>query len=173
MNAPSSHRLMEVISLAQATLERLREEDGLVLETEAELRFALTDEGVSVDDVLSRLGRAALDAKAYGEAVDARIAALQLRRARFQGQEERWRQTLFQALQALGLSSFGSAEFSATVSKGKAKVMVTDVDALPPTCVRLKREPDRKAIAEWLEDGGLLAGATLSNAEPFLTIRCK
>lgn len=170
---------MEVIALAQATLDRLREDDGLVLETEDELRGALADEGVTIDDVLSWLGRAALDARAYKEMIEQRMAALELRHARAEGHHETLRATLFQAMQALGLPSFRDAEFNASISSGKTKVFVTDIEALPTHCVHHKvvKTPDLGAIREAIADsaacGKELRGATLSNAQPILTIRTR
>lgn len=170
--APSAYKLMEVIALAQATLARLREEDGLLLETELELRFALIDEGVSVDDVLSRLGRAALDAEVMVEVTKVRIDRLKARYERCQRREETIRATLLQAMQAVGLPSFPDPEFSASVSKGKAKVLVTDVDALPDDCVRLERVPIKTIIAQRLALGPV-PGAILSNGGDVLSIRSK
>jgi hypothetical protein len=173
MSAPSSYHLMEVIALAQATLERLREEDGLVLETEDELRSALTEEGIGADEILSRLGRAALDATAMVEMTKARLDNLKARHARFERQEEIIRATLLQAMQAMGLKTFRDPEFNAAVANGKPKVIVTYVNALPATCVRTKREPDKTMIKYLLLQEDVVPGALLSNAEPFITIGSK
>jgi hypothetical protein len=169
---PSAHRLMEVIALAQATLARLRAEDGLLLESEIELRFALIDEGVSVDDVISRLGRAALDAEVMVEVTKTRMDRLKARYERFVRREETIRATLLQAMQAVGMKSFHDPEFSASFSQGKSSVLITDAESLPDYAVRIKREPNKTAIAEYLQVGPV-PGAVLSNGGDVLTLRSK
>lgn len=167
MNSP---RHTEVLNLARITLARLRDEHGLVLDDDEDVLAALAEEGISIDEILSRLGRAALAADDMVEMLDARIKRLTARRDRFKSREALIRGTLLQAMQTLGLKKFRDAEFTAGVAEGKPKVIITDPDALPATCVRIKREPDKPMI-RWHLDHGLVPGAELSNAESFLTIR--
>lgn len=160
----------ELISLARRTLDQLRDEDGLVLETEDDIREALQDEGISIDGVLSTLGRAALDTKLMVDMIEGRMEALSMRLKRYERREAVIRATLLQAMSILGLKFFRDPEFNAYVREGKPKIIVTDIDALPPNCVRIKREPDKTAIGWILRDHGDVPGAMLSNAESYLVI---
>jgi hypothetical protein len=169
---PSAFRLMQVIADAQRTLSQLREEDGLVLETEDELRKALSVEGISVDAILATLGRAALDAQAEVGMISERMVDLRVRLDRAERKVEKIRTTLLQAMQALELPSYHDPEFSASVRPGKPRVVVTDVSALPASCIRTVIEPDKRAIADCLA-AGPVPGAMFSNAQPVLTLRSK
>lgn len=170
---PSSYRLMEVIAVAQSTLACLRDEDGLIAEDEAEIRAALNGEGVSVDSILTALGRAVLDAQTYAGLISERRMALQARQDRAERRIETIRAALLQAMQAIGLTTFGDPEFSASWRMGKPKVHVTSVDELPEACVRTIREPNKRAIGEMLAEGTEVPGASLSNAAPILVLRSK
>ncbi len=176
---PSSYRLMEIVALAQATLSHLREYDGQVIETEDELRAGLTEEGISIDEIITRLGRAALDAKAYVGMISQRMSDLQSRMDRANRRKEVIRNTLLQAMQALGLPSYHDPEFTASVRMGEPKVIVTDVDALPTHCVvhQVVKTPDKDAIREAISDAASIGkdvpGATLSNGVAILTLRSK
>lgn len=167
---PNSYRLMNLIALAQETLDRLRQEDGQIIETEDELRTALNEEGVSVDSIMAVLGRAALDAQAMVGMISQRMADLRVRQDRAERRVETIRATLLQAMQSLGLSTYGDPEFSASWRMGKAKWHVTDIDALPASCV--KREENKRVIGDMLAVGPV-PGVVVGNAAPILTLRSK
>jgi Siphovirus Gp157 len=175
MNAPlpSAFKLMQVIAEAQRTLSQLREEDGLVIETEDELHEALSIEGISVKGVLTKLGRAALDAQAYVGMISERMVDLRRRQDRAERRLETIRATLLQAMQSLELESYRDPEFSASVKLGKPKVVVTDVNALPGPCIRTVIEPDKRVIADYLAVGRPVPGAMLGNGAPYLTLKSK
>lgn len=171
----SGYHLQKVIALAQETISRLRSEDGLVIETEAEIATALADEGVQVEDVLRQLVRAALDAKAKGVAADARVADLRARRERFKRQEEAYRATVLAAMDALGMSKFSDPEFTLSISAGKPKLQIID-DAIIPdryTEMIMTTSPDKAAIKAALERGEEVPGATMSNGAAVLTVRTR
>jgi len=177
--APSSYRVMQIITLARDTLDRLREDDGLVIETEEELRSALNEEGAQLDSIMAALGCAALDAKLYVELISQRMADLRARQDRAERWEEVLRNTLLQAMQMLDVPTWKDPEFTAGVGWTKPKVYFTDVDLLPANCVRHKVEkiPDkaatREAIINAAAEGKTLPGATLGNPEPYLVLRSK
>ena len=169
---PSSYRLMKLVALAQDTLDRLREEDGLVVETEEEIRAALADEGVSVESIMSALGRAALDAKIYVELISQRMADLRARQDRAERRVEAIRASLLQAMQQLGFSVYGDPEFSASWRMGPPPIHVTDIDALPDICVRTVREPNKRAIRDMMAVAPV-PGVAVGNSQPVLTLRSK
>jgi len=172
MTAPSAWTLQQVMSIAQATLARM-EADGTLDTDEAALMDALRQEVPEVDDVLVRLLRAMGEARANGDAVKDRITALAHREARFERQAESYRAAVYAILDALGLTKWRHAEFTASLSPGRPGVVVTDPDALPDAFVRVERKADRAAIKAALEQGEVIPGAELSNGLPTLTVRTK
>jgi hypothetical protein len=175
VTAPSAFQLQRVLSIARETVERLRTDDGLVLETEAEILTALADEGVQADAILRRLVRAILDAKASDAAATTRLTDLTARRTRFKRQEQAYRGALFAAMDALGLRRFADVEATVVVSDGRPKVIVTDIDALPAGYVQTTtiNKPDLDLIEAALERGETVPGATHANGTPTLIVRSK
>jgi hypothetical protein len=145
------------------------------LDTEDEIIAALKEEGVAVDIVLSRLIRAILDAKAIAAATDARINDLRDRRARFHRREEAYRGTLAAVLETLGLRRYADPEASVYVTDGRSKVIITDAAAIPPALVEttVLHTPDKARIAEAIQRGDVVPGATLANPAPIVTVRSK
>jgi hypothetical protein len=172
---PNAWRVQQIVSLARQTLDSLREIHGLVIDDEDEALAALAEEGVDVETVLSRLGRAALDARADVEAANARLTALAGRRDRAARREEVLRETLLAALQAVGMKSHKDAEFSASWRHGKPKLLITDETRLPADLItqKITLVPDREAIRAALDAGELIPGASLSNGNSILTLRTK
>lgn len=173
--APSAWQIQQIVSLARQTLAGLREDHGQVIDDDDQTLDALAGEGVDAATALSSLGRAALDAKAWVEATNARIDDLCARRDRAERREEILRETLLSALMALGLSAHKDVEFTASWRHGKPKLLVTDVAALPADLVteQVVRVADRTAVRAALDAGEMIPGATLGNAAPILMIRNK
>jgi hypothetical protein len=76
----------------------------------------------------------------------------------------------------VGLSKIERPEATISVRPGGVSVVYSadfDPAALPDDLVRIKREADKPAVKAALEDGREIAGATLSNSPPVLTIRTK
>lgn len=171
--APSAFQLQRVMALAMETLERLRSDDGLVLETEAELRGALAEEGIEVEDILRRLVRFNLDAKANGIAADSRLADLRIRRERFRRQEETSRATILAALDAVGLTKFHDPEFSLSVAPGRPTASVPDETDVPPAFYRITQTLDMALVRDMAKAGKAPRWVVMSNGAPILTIRTK
>jgi hypothetical protein len=126
-----------------------------------------------VDDVLVRLLRAMGEAQANEEAISRRVDALQAREARFAKQAEAYRAAVYAIFDALGMSKWRHAEFTASVTPGRPGVVITDEAALPDAFVRVERKPDKTAIKSALAAGEVIPGAELSNGLPTLTVRTK
>jgi hypothetical protein len=85
------------------------------------------------------------------------------------------------ALRALILKLMQHAEIprlqldTATLSvrRGPPRVIVTDETRLPEDCFRVTRKPNLTHIKELIDQGVSVPGATLSNAEPSLTMGTK
>ena len=172
MTAPSAWTLQQVMSIAQATLARM-EQDGTLDTDEAALMDALRQEVPEIDDVLVRLLRAMGEARANAVAVGERVKSLEDREARYVRQAEAYRAAVYAIFDALGMTKWKHAEFTASVTPGRPGVVITDEAALPDAFVRVERKPDKTAIKAALEQGQVIPGAELSNGLPTLTVRTK
>jgi hypothetical protein len=175
--APNAWQLERVISLAMSTIEELRTEHGQVFSQDDDetLLASLAEEGVDVNQIIRRLVRAGLDAKASAAAADQRIDDLTARRDRFRRQAEKYRETVKSVMQELGLRNFPDAEFSLSLSPGQPKVIVTDESKLSDqfVTVTVTRTPDKVMIKQALYDNGEVPGAILTNPGFVLTVRTK
>jgi Siphovirus Gp157 len=182
---PSAFTLERVISEAQQAIARMLHEDGQIFENdETGLIEALNAENINVEGVLRKLVRGALDAKANAAAAKSRMDDLKARQARFEHQEEKYREAVLNVMQALGLKSFRDPEFSLSISPGKPKVIITDESKLSDdlVTVTVTRTPNKAAILKALLGGGdyaecefseVVNGAELANASSVLTVRTK
>ena len=174
-----TYRMQQIMRVAEATVEWLRTEHGQVIDTIDEIIAALDAEGIDAPGVLRAMTRAALDAKAMKEAADTRLADLRERSERFGRQYDRWRAALADAMEIMpadkdGKRKFVDPEFTLSLRPGEAKLVVTDVDALPDHCVRLERKPIMSAIKEWSMAGDPMPpGVELRNGAPVLTVRSR
>lgn len=189
-NPPSAYALNRVVSLALQSLEILRAEHGQIIEDDEAVLSALSQEGVTFEAVIARIGRAARQAKADAEAADAMIDDLTIRRDRFRRHESSWRGVILAAMQAVGLTKLSMPQFSLSISEGKLKVIITDESKLPDAVMNItvERTPNKDAIRLAIEDRqalisamiengevppGPFEGAILSNGPPKLTMRPK
>jgi hypothetical protein len=117
--------------------------------------------------------RAAQEAEANAEALVPRISALNARKARFAKQEERWRDTILAALNALEMKKYPHPEFSITWNAGKGKLVISSPDDLPLDLVEVEtvRKPLMAEIKAKLLAGEDVAGAMLSNPQPYIMIK--
>ncbi len=83
------------------------------------------------------------------------------------------RRILFLLMQSAGLRHLQLPEATLSIRSGSPKVIITDEAVLPDAFVRIKREPDKARIKVALQDGTQVPGATLSNAEEYITVRTK
>lgn len=172
MNAPSAWTISAAMAAAQSALSRL-EASGDVDTDEAAALAVLREEAPDIDDVIARLLRARGEARAYAEALDARVDDLTQRRDRYARQSEEYRRTVFAIMDALGVRKWQSAEFTVSVSDGRPGVVITDESAIPPKYFRPRVEIDRTEIRRALEAGETVPGAEIANGMPTMTVRTK
>jgi hypothetical protein len=115
------------------------------------------------------------EATSFAGAIAANIAELGLRQERYERREKAMRELMFKIMQAGDLRKMELPEATLSVRPGTPKVIVTDDNLIPDALCRFKREPDKTKIKEQLLNGNghLIPGASLSNAEPVLSIRTK
>lgn len=84
----------------------------------------------------------------------------------------RLRTALAEVMADSGATTVRHGHLTASVSDGRAAVVITDAAALPPSLLRTPPpQPDKAAIARLLRAGHAVPGAALGNAQPVLTIR--
>lgn len=135
---------------------------------------ALNDtlEGAStLPDVTAEIIRSALEDERLAAGISEHIVKLQLRKKRIEERAARKRAKALYAMQEGDLPRIKQPDFSASIGTSKGRVIITDEEALALEFVRLRREPDKKAIGEALRNGDAVAGATLSNPQPTLAVR--
>jgi hypothetical protein len=98
------------------------------------------------------------------------ISDYQKRKAKFERRIEALRELALRLMQQAEVKKLELVRATLSVRSGVQKVVVTDENALPDNCVRIKREPNKILIKELIDQGVPVAGATLSNAEPTLAI---
>jgi hypothetical protein len=121
-------------------------------------------------ELLDELIRAEQDARILEERIDVEVERLQKRQERFSHRRQLIRKYMMQLMDSAGLKKVERPAATVSIAAGRQKVVITDDNALPEDCVRIKREPDKIRIAIHLNRGDYIPGATLSNPEPLLRI---
>lgn len=124
------------------------------------------------DEVIAVL-RAAIEREAHGKALGELIEGMTARKRRLEDGAKSMRAMALHAMQEAGLKTITSPDMTATVSPGKAKLIIKDEAAVPAGLCRIKREPDKKLIAEWLVNRTKPDWIEWGNPVPFLTVRCR
>jgi hypothetical protein len=126
-----------------------------------------------LNDFLSRVVKHMLETQAEAGGLGQYIDDLKVRREKKEQRVVALRALALKLLEHANLPNLKLDEASLSVRHGPPKVIITDEDALPGHFMRIKREPNKGRIKEHLEAGQTVPGATLSNSEPFLTVRIK
>jgi len=151
--------------------DRLRAEDsGLDEQTLADTVEGLTD----LHEILTAIIRAALADQALATGLDGRIAEMQARRDRLQDRANKRRQIAKDVMVELEFKKLSAPDFTASIRPGTPALMVID-EAAVPSIYWEPREPrlNRQELANDLKQGAEIAGVTLSNPEPVLSVRTK
>ena len=122
---------------------------------------------------LAAVVRRICEAEACAEGIGDLIREVRERQARFEQRGDAMRALAFKLMQQTEVRKVELPQATLSIRAGQPRVIITDESALPPDCVRIKREPDKIALKEHLMRGEHIAGAELSNAEPVLALRIK
>ena len=164
--------------LTEPIIEEYRRAKAALLAEYPELAFdseALSDTldgSTDAQDLIAKLVRQSLETQAAADGLGGLISDYGLRHDRMEAKAAALKNAAFKIMQAIGERSIKRPEFTLTVHPSRPAVIVTDPDALPTEFIRVKAEPDKKAIAEALK-AGPVPGATLSNGGDCLTVRVK
>lgn len=152
----------QIANLKIAFPDLADDEDGwsITIESETEL-----------DDMLTKLIRMISDTNALGEGTQARVDELTARRNRFKRRIEAYRSLIFKLMQAAELTKRELPEATLSIRAGTQKVIIADESLIPVTLC--ESTPNKTKIKEALTNGESVPGASLSNAEPTLSVRVK
>ena len=151
--------------------DRIRAQDPQIDEqTLADTVEGLTD----LHEILQAVIRAALADEALARGLKCRISDMQCRLDRLEDRASKRRQIAKNVMVELDLKKITAPDFSASLRPGMPALMVLNEDAVPsiywqPGEPRLKRQ----VLASDLKEGAEIAGATLSNPEPVLSVRTR
>ena len=155
----------------RAIRDRIRAHDPQIDEqTLADTVEGLTD----VHEILAAIVRAALADEALATGLKCRISDMQGRLDRLQERAAKRRQIAKDTMVELDLKKITAPDFTASIRPGMPALVVLNEDAVPKTYwepgePRLRRQ----ILASDLKCGAEVAGATLSNPEPVLSVRVR
>lgn len=125
---------------------------------------------------LRRMLRAARETEAQSKALAEIMAEMCERKARLDTKAMGLRKVVKYAMEESGVKRLDAADFTATLTAGKPKLVGLDsLDPwqLPDECCRIKREADRTKVRALLESGVTFEGVSLGNAEMVLRVVVK
>lgn len=155
----------------RALRDRIRAQDPQIDEqTLADTVEGLTD----LHEILAAIIRAALADEALANGLKGRIGEMQDRLERLSDRALQRRRIVKDTMVELDLTKLTAPDFTASVRAGLPALVVLNEEAVPkvywePGQPRLKRQ----VLANDLKAGSEIAGATLSNSEPILSVRTK
>ncbi len=113
------------------------------------------------------------DALSKAQALKMRIDGLKERGDRYEHRCEGLRAAMFKAMEWAEQRKVELPEATLLIREGTQRVIIHDEAAVPDIYCRIRREPDKTKIKAALSEFGDVPGASLSNAEPVLTVRIK
>jgi Siphovirus Gp157 len=151
--------------------DRLRTDDPQIDEqTLTDTVEGLTD----LHEILSAIIRAALADQALATGLEGRIGEMEARRDRLQDRATKRRQIAKDVMIELDLKKLSAPDFTASIRPGTPALMVID-EAAVPSIYWEPREPrlNCQELANDLKQGAEIAGVTLSNPDPVLSVRTR
>jgi hypothetical protein len=151
--------------------DRIRAQDPQIDElTLADMVEGLTD----LHEILAAVVRAAVADEAMATGLKCRISDMQDRLDRLQDRVAKRRQIAKDVMVELDLKKLAAPDFTVSIRPGLPALVVLNEDAVPKTYwepgePRLRRQ----ILALDLKAGTEVAGATLSNPEPVLSVRTR
>ena len=158
-------------STYRAIRDRIRAQDPQI----DEQTLADTVEGLKdLHEIVTAVIRAALADEALARGLKCRISDMQGRLDRLEDRASKRRQIAKDVMVELDLKKLNAPDFTASIRPGTPALMVIDEEAVPsiywqPSEPRLKHQE----LAYELKQGAEIAGVTLSNPEPVLSVRVR
>ena len=140
-----------------------------------ERTLADTVEGLTdVHEILMAIIRAALEDEALASGLKGRIADMEGRLERLQDRAVKRRRIAKEVMIDLDIKKLQAPDFTASIRAGMPALTVLD-DAAVPSIYWQPQDPrlNRQELLSDLKQGTAVAGATLSNSEPVLSVRAR
>ena len=166
---------MDQLNFAATTYRAVRERIRALEPKLDEQTLSDTVEGLTdLHEILAAIVRAALADEALATGLKGRVAEMQERLERLQERATKRRQIVKDTMVELDLKKLTAPDFSASIRPGMPALLVID-EAAVPSIYWEPREPrlDRQGLLAELKQGAEIAGVTLSNPEPVLSVRTK
>jgi hypothetical protein len=140
-----------------------------------EQTLADTVEGLTdLHEIVQAVIRAALADEALARGLKCRIAEMQDRLERFEDRASKRRQIAKDVMVQLDLKKLNAPDFTASIRDGIPALMVLNEDAVPKTYWQPGEPRLRRQVLSYdLKQGAEIAGVTLSNPEPILSVRTR
>lgn len=157
----------------RAKIEALKAAHPELLEDDEAWQMSLESE-TDIHDLLTNIVRQIEDAKALVIGTKDRFEELDKRKKRFEHRVEALRELAFKIMHGAELAKLELPEATLSLRAGTQQ-LIGDADpaALPDNLCKISRTLDRTAIKDALKNGATVAGFSLSNSPPSLTIRIK
>ena len=131
-----------------------------------------TLEGAStLQGAIAAVLRSGREDLAMAKALGDQIERMQARKARLTERNERKRALALWAMIEGDLKRIDEPDLTAWTGMSQAKVIISAESALPPEYLRIKTEPNKKLIGADLKAGKFVAGASLGNPQPTLSVK--
>ena len=135
------------------------------------LRANMLEGETDLHKALSTFVRLIGEAQGNIDGLAAYVTTLQSRATRFERRIEAIRGLIFKLMTIADLKKVPLPEATISVRNGTRFVVITDETKIPEEFIRVRREPNKSAIKEAIDQGKFVEGAELSNGAPGLTIR--
>jgi Siphovirus Gp157 len=155
----------------RAIRDRIRAQDPEI----DELTLADTVEGLTdLHQIVEAIIRSALEDEALATGLKGRIAEMENRLGRLQDRAAKRRQIAKDTMIELELKKLQAPDFTASIRPGMPALMVID-EAAVPSIYWEPRDPrlNRQGLLADLKQGTEIAGVSLANPEPVLSVRTK
>jgi hypothetical protein len=168
--------MADILEVHTAVL--LREIDRLKaiypeLSEDPELLAGMIEGETNFDSVLERVVTAFLDMVSMKDAVALRMSALRERGERFDRKAEALKSLAYAIMQHAEKTMVRLPVATLSMAKGRARVVIDDLDQIPQGYVKTERVPLKTEILATLQAEGNLPGAHLEQGEATLSIRTK
>jgi hypothetical protein len=159
---PPREFLLPLLAQLRAKLAELHPD----VDADEDLLTNVLDGETPALDVLRTLCRRAVEVEMMSESLATRVRELKQRRDRFDAEAEACRTTVRDGLEVLGIRRLEDAELTASLRPAPARVLITNIAAVPDLYKRIEITPRLLAIGKELRAGEVIPGAELSNSGP-------